>query len=231
MARTVSEDAGSAYRRGRGGPRLRSLPLPRRALCFASTETCSLALDEAERRLGELEIAGEMVPSVDWFITCAFVRRRRCSRRRSRGTQATLTDLLTIEAGADSGAVDVQDACATTSTRSPFARGGFARRTRLPLSFHSPQRGAPALDVACAARQARSPARIRRSAELDRGSRPETPRSSPPPHELAKLLGDLERYIHGRDALRRWCAPRSSTCSSRTIIPTSTATAASGASW
>ena len=48
----------------------------------------------------ELEVAGEMVPSLDWFIY-AFVRKEAVLSSQIEGTQATLTDLLEYEAAAD----------------------------------------------------------------------------------------------------------------------------------
>src|SRR5688572_9741385 len=47
-----------------------------------------------------LELAGEMVPSLDWFIY-AFVRKEAVLSSQIEGTQATLVDLLTFEAQED----------------------------------------------------------------------------------------------------------------------------------
>ena len=58
-------------------------------------------LRAAEQALVRLELAGEMVPSLDWFIY-AFVRKEAVLSSQIEGTQATLVDLLTFEAqGAD----------------------------------------------------------------------------------------------------------------------------------
>ncbi len=54
-------------------------------------------LREAEQALVRLELAGEMVPSLDWFIY-AFVRKEAVLSSQIEGTQATLVDLLTFEA-------------------------------------------------------------------------------------------------------------------------------------
>lgn len=46
----------------------------------------------AEQALVRLELAGEMVPSLDWFIY-AFVRKEAVLSSQIEGTQATLMDL------------------------------------------------------------------------------------------------------------------------------------------
>src|SRR5450432_511429 len=57
----------------------------------------ALRLRAAEQALTRLEVAGEMVPSLDWFIY-AFVRKEAVLSSQIEGTQATLVDLLTFEA-------------------------------------------------------------------------------------------------------------------------------------
>ena len=64
-------------------------------------------LRAAEQALIRLELAGEMVPSIDWFIY-AFVRKEAVVSSQIEGTQATLVDLLTFEAQGD--ATDKADA-------------------------------------------------------------------------------------------------------------------------
>src|SRR6267142_1522460 len=53
----------------------------------------------AEQKLSRLELAGEMEPSLEWFIY-AFVRKEAVVSSQSEGTQASLVDLLAYEAGA-----------------------------------------------------------------------------------------------------------------------------------
>lgn len=65
----------------------------------------ALVIDaKLERRLGRteqallrLDLAGEMVPSIDWFIY-AFVRKEAVISSQIEGTQASLVDLLVFEA-------------------------------------------------------------------------------------------------------------------------------------
>src|SRR4051794_23609242 len=72
-------------------------------------------LRAAEQKLVRLDLAGEMVPSIEWFIE-AFVRKEAVVSSQIEGTQATLVDLLAFEAGAESAASmpptdDVQEVC------------------------------------------------------------------------------------------------------------------------
>src|SRR5262249_50446011 len=60
-------------------------------------------LQPAEQKLSRLDLAGEMVPSIEWFIY-AFVRKEAVVSSQIEGTQATLVDLLAFEASAESSA-------------------------------------------------------------------------------------------------------------------------------
>jgi Fic family protein len=66
-------------------------------------------LRAAEQALARLNLAAEMVPSVDWFIY-AFVRKEAVVSSQIEGTQATLVDLLTFEAhGREEGVAPIAD--------------------------------------------------------------------------------------------------------------------------
>src|SRR5438270_6361158 len=72
-------------------------------------------LRSAEQKLNRLDLAGEMVPSIEWFIY-AFVRKEAVVSSQIEGTQATLVDLLAFEASAEGSAStaptdDVQEVC------------------------------------------------------------------------------------------------------------------------
>src|SRR5881398_2982724 len=89
----------------------------------------------AEHALSRLELAGEMVPSVEWFIY-AFVRKEAVISSQIEGTQATLVDLLTYEAGAQTepaAEVEVQEVCNYVEALA-FARKQLSRKNGLPLS-------------------------------------------------------------------------------------------------
>jgi len=68
-------------------------------------------LRNAEKGLARLDLAGEMVPSLDWFIS-AFVRKETVISSRIEGTQASLVDLLRFEAlDNTSPSPDVEEIC------------------------------------------------------------------------------------------------------------------------
>ena len=72
-------------------------PLPPRKPALNVDGDLAAALRRAENGLARLEVAGEMVPSVDWFIY-AFVRKEAVISSQIEGTQATLIDLFEYEA-------------------------------------------------------------------------------------------------------------------------------------
>src|ERR1044071_4796899 len=75
-------------------------PLPPREPPLEVDSKRRALLARAEQALARLEVAGEMVPSLDWFIY-AFVRKEAVVSSQIEGTQATLVDLLEYEAEDD----------------------------------------------------------------------------------------------------------------------------------
>ena len=161
-------------------------------------------LRAAEQALVRLELAGEMVPSLDWFIY-AFVRKESVLSSQIEGTQATLVDLLTFEAqgGAEQNAApnaDVEEVCNYLDALA-YARAQLATPKGLPLSMrllsetHSRLmrglRGAEKL-----------PGEVRRSENWIGGSRPGNAAYVPPPPQvLGEVLGAFEKYLHADDSL------------------------------
>jgi Fic family protein len=87
-------------------------------------------LASAEAAVRHLELAAQMVPSVDWFLY-GFVRKEAVLTSQIEGTQATLTDLLQFEAKEDETPTpDVQEVCnyveALTYAHQPAAAKGTA---------------------------------------------------------------------------------------------------------
>ncbi|MGD8956770.1 MAG: Fic/DOC family N-terminal domain-containing protein, partial [Chromatiaceae bacterium] len=70
--------------------------------------TLAEPLREAEAALGRLNLAGEMIPSLDWFIY-AFVRKEALLSSEIEGTQATLVDVLAWEQAEQPGASNLDD--------------------------------------------------------------------------------------------------------------------------
>jgi Fic family protein len=159
-------------------------------------------LGSAEHALSRLELAGEMVPSVEWFIY-AFVRKEAVISSQIEGTQATLVDLLNYEAGAQPEAqseAEVQEVCNYLDGLT-YARKQLHRKDGLPLSLRllnethrRLMKGVRGAD--------KEPGEIRRSQNWIGGTRPgNAVYVPPPPAEVPRLLGDLEKYLHAKDSL------------------------------
>jgi Fic family protein len=161
-------------------------------------------LRAAEQALVRLELAGEMVPSLDWFIY-AFVRKEAVLSSQIEGTQATLVDLLTFEAqdGAEqltAPSADVEEVCNYLDALA-YARAQLADPNGLPLSMRllSETHGRLMRGVRGAEKL---PGEVRRSQNWIGGSRPgNAAYVPPPPHALGDLLGAFEKYLHTRDSL------------------------------
>jgi Fic family protein len=158
-------------------------------------------LARAEHAVARLDLAGEMVPSLDWFIY-AFVRKEAVVSSQIEGTEATLEDLLNFEAtpeGTKPGA-DVEEVCNYLDALS-WARRELAQPKGLPLSMrlvHGVHRRLMR-GVRGATKQ---PGEVRRTQNWVGGSRPGLATYvPPPPQDVDRLLGDLERHIHAKDKL------------------------------
>jgi Fic family protein len=176
-------------------------PLPPNRPPLALEGSVSERLRVAEQALVRLELVGEMVPSVDWFIY-AFVRKEAVVSSQIEGTQATLVDLLTFEAEADERApgADVEEICNHLDALA-YARGELAEPTGLPLSMRllneahlRLMRGVRGSDE--------QPGEIRRMQNWIGGTRPgNAVFVPPPPHALGDALSAFEKYIHSEDDL------------------------------
>ena len=172
-------------------------PLPPLQPPLALDAEISKLLQEANLALARLELAGQMVPSVSWFVY-AFVRKEAVVSSQIEGTQCTLVDLLNFEAADHNTAVvneDVQEVCNHLEALA-FARAELASEDGLPISVRLLNethrilmrgvRGATKL-----------PGEVRRSQNWIGGTRPGNAAFvPPPPARLGQLLSDLERYMH-----------------------------------
>jgi Fic family protein len=159
-------------------------------------------LGSAEHALSRLELAGEMVPSVEWFLY-AFVRKEAVVSSQIEGTQATLVDLLNYEAGAQpepAAEVEVQEVCNYLEALS-FARAELGREDGLPLSIRLLNETHRRLMKGVRGVE-KQPGEVRRSQNWIGGTRPGNAVYVPPlPHEVPRLLSELEKYLHASDAL------------------------------
>lgn len=159
-------------------------------------------LQLAERAVARLELAGAMVPSVDWFLY-AFVRKEAVISSQIEGTQATLVDLLAFESrgGEDPvGHADLEEVCNYLDALQ-FARAQLVDPNGLPLSMRL--LNATHARLLSGARGAtKQPGEVRRSQNWIGGSRPGNAMFVPaPPHRLEDALSALERYLHDDDGL------------------------------
>lgn len=158
----------------------------------------------AEKALVRLELAGAMVPSLDWFIY-AFVRREAVLSSQIEGTQATLVDLLAFEAqeASESNAspnADIEEVCNYLDAIA-YARAQLADPRGLPISMRL--LGETHRRLMRGVRGANKlPGELRRSQNWIGGSRPGNATFvPPPPHALGDVLAAFEKYIHQRDSL------------------------------
>ncbi len=178
------------------------VPLPPRDPPLAMDDGMRDLLRRAEHNVARLELAGEMVPSIQWFIY-AFVRKEAVVSSQIEGTQATLVDLLTFEAamvGDPERELDVEEICnyvdALTFARRELSRdGGLPLSVRLLNETHKRlMHGARGSDKA--------PGEIRHSQNWIGGTRPGNAAFVPaPPERVAETLGALETYLHAKDSL------------------------------
>ena len=159
----------------------------------------------AEQALVRLELAGEMVPSLDWFIY-AFVRKEAVLSSQIEGTQATLMDLLGYEAQADERrdapppSADVEEVCNYLDALT-FAREQLADPSGLPLSMRLLNETHRLL-LRGVRGENKQPGEVRRSQNWIGGSRPgNAAYVPPPPNALPEVLSAFERYIHADDEL------------------------------
>ena len=153
---------------------------------------------ESEQSLERLELAGEMVPSVDWFVY-AFVRKEAVLSSQIEGTQATLMDLFQVESlGTENANADVEEICNYLDALS-FAQSQLSDPSGLPLSTRLLNACHQRLMAGARGKNA-SPGEIRRSQNWIGGSSPgRATFVPPPPNRVADLLSNLEAFMHAED--------------------------------
>lgn len=157
----------------------------------------------AEQKLSRLELAGEMVPSLEWFIY-AFVRKEAVVSSQIEGTQASLVDLLAYEAGAPAGKDESTDDVEEVSNylaALAYARQQLRSEKGLPLSTRLLNEAHRRLMKGVRG-STKAPGELRRTQNWIGGTRAgNAVYVPPPPQEVGRLLSDLERYIHRDDDL------------------------------
>ena len=178
-------------------------PLPPADPPLVQGPALAARLASAEQALARLDLAGEMVPSLDWFIY-AFVRKEAVLSSQIEGTQATLVDLLAFEA-TESGdktppSADVEEVCNYLDALA-FARAQLAKKRGLPLSIRLLNQTHKRLMRGVRGAE-KYPGEVRRSQNWIGGSRPgNAAYVPPPPHALGDTLSAFEKYMHADDSL------------------------------
>ncbi len=155
----------------------------------------AVLLARANESIRMLELAGDLVPSIEWFVY-AFVRKEAVLSAQIEGTQATLMDLLEVEASGEAPVdADVEEVCGYVDALN-FAWDQLGRADGLPLSMRLlSETHARLLSGARGAHK--QPGEVRRSQNWIGGTRPGNAAFvPPPPHRLPELLSELERAIH-----------------------------------
>ena len=157
-------------------------------------------LARAGQRLRLLELAGDLVPSVEWFVY-AFVRKEAVLSAQIEGTQASLMDLLEAEASGESPVdADVEEVCGYLDALN-YSWEELEKESGLPLSMRLLCEAHRRL-LAGARGAQKMPGEVRRSQNWVGGTRPGNANFvPPPPHRLGELLSDLERAIHDESDL------------------------------
>ncbi|HEX7479212.1 MAG TPA: Fic family protein [Polyangiales bacterium] len=180
------------------------MPLPPRRPALAIDDALAARVRAAEHALARLDLAGEMVPSLDWFLY-AFVRKEAVVSSQIEGTQATLVDLLNFEAATDVDrdadmTAGVEEICNYVEALS-FARAQLANPKGLPLSMRLLNETHRRLLRGVRGAE-KEPGSVRRSQNWIGGTRPgNAAYVPPPPHALGETLGAFEKYMHASDAL------------------------------
>jgi Fic family protein len=162
-------------------------------------EPLNAALAEAERKLGALTVALDLLPNADLFAY-SFVRKEAVFSSQIEGIQATLSDLLNYEAAPDDFETnqDVLEVCNYLDALQ-YGRKQMKDPKGLPLSLRLIRdvhwrlmrgvRGAT-----------KNPGAFRTTQNWIGGSRPGNAHFvPPPPSELRQCLNDFEKYLHRSD--------------------------------
>lgn len=153
-------------------------------------------LAEASLELEKLNVASALVQSPEWFIY-GFVRREAVLSSRIEGTQASLSDLISYEAGVltEEKAPDVREVCNYLDALN-LARKELARPQGLPLSLRLIRSAHKKLLTGVRGAD-RQPGRFRRSQNWVGGTRPgNAVFVPPPPDQMPACLDALEKYLH-----------------------------------
>lgn len=189
------ERAGSFVKQPEGFKAFIPKPLPPDPQLEMSERRASL-LAKAERHLARLDSLSEFVPDPNRFVQM-YVRQEAVLSSQIEGTQASLSDLLNLEAtqhGKSEG--DVGDVVRYLRA----LHHGFSLLEKLPICtrffcavHHELVKESRGGEAAC------TPGQFRRSQNWIGGTSPENAIYVPPPHnEMQAAMGALEAFLHAK---------------------------------
>lgn len=170
-------------------------PLPPRDPQLLWSEALTQRLVLAQSGLKELQLAGDMIPSLSWFVY-AFVRKEAVLSAQIEGTQATLVDLFESESSKEAPInADVEEVCGYVDALG-YAMQELSNPKGLPLSLRL-LCNAHKLLLGGARGQYKMPGQIRKTQNWLGATQPRNAVFvPPPPHQLASMLSELEHFIH-----------------------------------
>lgn len=151
---------------------------------------------EAMRLIGKLDGISQLLPDKDFFLMM-FVRKEAASSSQIEGTQATMIDAIESELTShQNGASDVEDITGYIRALSY----GLERSATLPLSVRFIRELHEEVMTKARSMQHAFPGHFRTSQNWIGGTSPSNASFvPPPPHELPRVLGDLENFIHSKE--------------------------------
>ena len=154
-------------------------------------------LEQAEAALAKLDGAALHLPEIDLFLY-AYVRKEAVLSSQIEGTQSTLSDLMLFEL--DDLQVPVDDVKEVSSYVAAMEHG-LARLKDIPLSGRLIREMHEKL-MAKGRGSEKEPGEFRRSQNWIGGQRPSLAHYvPPPPHEVSRCMGDLDKFIHAEDGM------------------------------
>jgi Fic family protein len=157
-------------------------------------------LSDADRAIGRLDAAAELLPNPDRFVAM-YVRREAVYSSQIEGTQASLTDLLAFEADA-ARRVMAKDVGEVVNYVAAMNHG-LERLRSLPLSLRLIRQIHEKLMQGVRGGE-REPGEFRRSQNWigpPGSSLKEALFIPPPPSELMTMLGNLEKFLHDKSPM------------------------------
>mgnify|MGYP000865108530 CR=1 FL=1 len=190
----TADRAGGYVKQGSGYRAFLPKPLPPDPPLLMEDELWGL-LSRADQAIGRLDAVTELLPNPDLFVAM-YVRKEATLSSQIEGTQASLTDVLEFQAGAarQGRHGDVREIVNYIDAMNH----GLSRLDSLPMSLRLIRElHAELLKGVRGARQ--NPGEFRRTQNWIGPQGATITQASfvpPPPHEVARAMGELENYIH-----------------------------------